>query len=226
MTLNVNILDAVILDMDGLLIDSERASFECWKAACNEFGYVMDIDVFAKAVGVSLEQSHVLFRQDLGQEFPAEKIRERKEEIYSAQLKVAGLKIKNGANKFLLYLDEQEIPWCIVTSTHREKAIERLIASKLYREDLLLICADMYSKPKTEPDLFLLAASRLNAIPQNCIVIEDTEIGMTGALRAGMKTILVPDLRKPSEEAKSKALFVASDLHEVIHFLNELYGLP
>ena len=73
---------------------------------------------------------------------------------------------------------------------------------------------DEISQPKPAPDIYLEAARRLGVDPACCIALEDSDAGILAASRAGMVSLLVPDLKQPSEEAARAAFRVLGSLHE------------
>ena len=66
----------------------------------------------------------------------------------------------------------------------------------------------MVNRSKPDPDIFLLACSKLGEEPQDCVVLEDSENGVRAALRAGCEVICVPDLKEPSVEVAEQAAFL------------------
>ena len=78
----------------------------------------------------------------------------------------------------------------------------------------------MVLKSKPEPDIYLKAVEKLNVNPNKLYVIEDSFNGVKSATNANLKTIMVPDLKKPDEEMKEKATVILDDLLKVIEYLN------
>jgi beta-phosphoglucomutase-like phosphatase (HAD superfamily) len=76
----------------------------------------------------------------------------------------------------------------------------------------VIVGGDQVSRGKPDPDIFLMAASRLHRRPEDCAVLEDSAPGIRGAVAAGMRAILVPDGREPSEEARLEAYAVVESL--------------
>ena len=85
-----------------------------------------------------------------------------------------------------------------------------------------IICGDMVSHSKPHPEIFLTAAERLDADPENCFVIEDSFNGIRCAHNAGMRPIMVPDILQPDDEIKGMAEIVLPDLHEVVLYLDKV----
>ena len=86
-------------------------------------------------------------------------------------------------------------PRAVATSTRRERARAKLARRGLLARFAALVGGDEVARGKPAPDIFLLAAARLGVAPADCVVLEDSEPGVRGALAAGMMPIMVPDLR-------------------------------
>ena len=84
------------------------------------------------------------------------------------------------------------IPFAVVSGSTRESVTESLAALKLSDRFDTLVCAGEYEKSKPDPEAFLLAASRLGVAPGECLVFEDTEMGIQAAKAAGMAWVKVP----------------------------------
>ena len=82
-----------------------------------------------------------------------------------------------------------------------------------------LVCGDMVSKSKPEPDIFLKACEVIGVDPKNAFAIEDSYNGIRSANRAGLMPIMVPDLLPPDDEMRSLAVAVIDNLDKVIEYL-------
>jgi HAD superfamily hydrolase (TIGR01509 family) len=136
-----------------------------------------------------------------------------------------GVPIKEGLGELLDLLDRSGVMKAVATSTERTRALSLLtLAGVLNRFDAV-VCGDEVERGKPHPDIFLAAAAKLGRSPIDCMVLEDSESGLTAAHRAGMRPVLVPDLKAPSQEALALAFRVFPTLTEVQGFLaGELSG--
>jgi beta-phosphoglucomutase-like phosphatase (HAD superfamily) len=89
----------------------------------------------------------------------------------------------------------------------------------LFARFTALAAGDEVPNGKPAPDIFLLAAERLDADPTRCLALEDSEAGTIAATAAGMAAIIVPDLKQPSPEVAARALAVLPSLREVAAML-------
>jgi len=202
---------AVIFDMDGLLLDSEPLYRATWKAAASSLGYPIDDVLYERFVGRGNADSELILRQHFGEAFPLDEFHSR----WSADFhdRVSTIARKPGAMELLAALETRGIPKALATSSPRTLALRCLgdLASRF----ATLAFGDEVSHAKPAPDLFLLASQRLGIAPGECLVLEDSEVGVRAARAAAMNVIMVPDLVPPSAETASMATRVCATLHEV-----------
>lgn len=105
---------------------------------------------------------------------------------------------KPGLDDLLALLDSRGVPKAVATATESRLAVAQLGGLDLLDRFSALATADEVVDGKPAPDLFLLAAQRLGVEPSGCLVLEDSEAGIVGAHRAGMRVYAVPDLKPPS----------------------------
>lgn len=215
-------VEAVLLDMDGLLIDSEASSFRAWRQAAMERGFQISLDIFRKVVGHSVDESHRIFREILGDEFRPELMRDRKTEIQRSMMQRSGMALKPGARALLDYLSARRIPWAVATSTHAAATRERLEAAGIAGTVQYLVTGDMVEKVKPAPDIYLEAAAQLGVAPAVCLAFEDSENGARAALAAGASVVLVPDLVEPGPDVARQCLMTAGSLYQGIEYLSAL----
>lgn len=214
---------AVLLDMDGLMLDSERALLECWQQASAEQQVGIDDAFWLSMVGLHERECTRLLRERLGRE-PADALRARCHVLHSARVD-AGLDHRPGLQPLLELLVEQGMTRAVVTSTRRERALQKLGAAGLLRHfDTVLTGSDI-EHPKPAPDIYLLAASRLGVEPAGCLVLEDSVPGVRAALAAGMTPVQVPDLVAPDAQARALGHRVVASLHEARELLQQALAL-
>jgi HAD superfamily hydrolase (TIGR01509 family) len=170
---------AVILDMDGLLLDTEPISLRVWRQAALECGYELDDDTCDRMIG-------------LGQSANREMLLGRFGDIQ--------------------FLNERDIPRAVATSTATALAERKLRQAGVLTHFDIVVGGDLVSRGKPDPDIFLMAASRLRHRPQDCAVLEDSAPGIRAAAAAGMRSILIPDGREPSDDMRSAAHTVVESL--------------
>lgn len=203
---------AVIFDMDGLLIDSERVILECWRDVAAEQALPLDDGLWLSMVGMHDAACTELLARLLGS-VQAERLAVDCKNRYDLLVE-QGLPLKDGAIELLRDLSMRGVPLAIATSTRRERALIKLERSGISRFLEVVVTSSDVAQPKPAADIYLLAASRLGVLPENCTALEDSEMGVRAANAAGMAVIQVPDLVPASDLTRSLAQIVAS-LREV-----------
>jgi HAD superfamily hydrolase (TIGR01509 family) len=218
-------VSAVLLDMDGTLLDTEPVYLESMVTALNHFGYTDDVVTLCHAmVGLPGVECEAMLHARYGKNFPLAEINKafiaRCDEILEA-----GLPLKPGAAELLDALQMIECPMAIVTSSSRRTAEAHLtLAGIRSRFETILTCDDV-TRGKPNPDLYLLAAARFGLKPQVCVAVEDSNNGVTAAHAAGAITIMVPDIVTPTEESRARCAAVLPDLNAVLAMLRDRAGL-
>lgn len=209
-------IKAVIFDMDGLLLDTESLYRIIWKQACSELGYEISDDFYAAFVGRPTADCESLLSHTFDA-FQIERCRERRKVLWTENLAGDGIQLKAGVLELLDFLEQRGLPRAIATSTHRVEAEEYL--GELGSRFQVVATGDEVRRGKPAPDIFKLAASRLGVEPGNCLVLEDSPLGATGALAAGMTVVIVRDVVQPTEELARRAHRVCPSLHAVREML-------
>lgn len=214
-------ITAVLFDMDGLVLDTEKLYTRFWQEAANALGYPMTKE---QALGMrSLNRGAGLAKMQsyFGPDVDYEAIRNKRIELMDAFVKQEGVSLKPGIHELLAYLKEQGIKTAIATSSPLERTILYLTSVGLQNSFNELVSGYMVEKGKPEPDIYLYAAKRLCVMPENCMVLEDSPAGILAAFRAGCKPVMIPDQDEPDEDT-NKILFArAESLSAVISLLKE-----
>lgn len=216
-------IQAIIFDMDGLMLDTESIALDSWKKAGNEFGYTISRELMIKAIGTTLIDTKKLLVKNLGDDFPFEEVRKVRLNHTKEFISLHGVPIKKGLLEFLKYCKSKKIPTAVATSTARIDALELLKKADIYSYFDIVICGDEIEKGKPEPDIFLMASKKLGVKAEKCIVLEDSENGILAASRANMIPIWIPDIITESHIAGENAKYKCDSLIEVKEIIDELY---
>jgi HAD superfamily hydrolase (TIGR01509 family) len=207
---------AVILDMDGLMLDTEPVAWRAFLHAADVVACEFGEDIFNRLLGLNNLSARQLLRSHYGDAFRLDEFLEAVRVSYEASLQSSGVAHKAGLLTFLDFLDEQAIPRAVATSTATEPARDVLQRAGVLDRFSIVVGGDQIARGKPDPDIFLLAAGKLGVRPADCVVVEDSEPGVRAARAAGMTAILIPDLKQPGPEVRALANAVVARLDEAI----------
>ena len=216
---------AIIFDMDGLMIDTERLALKAWQLAGADFGFPISEDIFITMVGRNRRDSAHTLVKIFGIDFPVGAVRNRYRTYLDSWIDEGKLSIKSGLLELLDSLDKISMPKAVATSTEYERAIYKLSLANLLEHFPIVIAGDQVEKGKPAPDIFLAAAVRLDILPGSCLVLEDSDAGIQAAYDAGMTPVMIPDMKPPSEQSLALAHKIFGGLGEFHNCLREGLGL-
>ena len=212
---------AVIFDMDGVLIDTEKWLTKCWCQAAGEAGFPMEMKHALAIRSLAGKYAEQYLQGIFGDDFSYWEIRERRKELMREHLKKHGVEKKQGADELLDYLREHKIKTAVATATDMPRTRSYLTEIGIYDKFDEIICASMVENGKPKPDIYLYACKRLGLTAGECIAVEDSPNGVCSASSAGLRTIMVPDLTEPDEEIKKLIAAKAHSLYDVILMLED-----
>ncbi len=181
--------DAYLFDCDGTIADSMPLHYLAWKKALAEWDCAFDEKLFYAWGGMPVAEIISTLNEKHGLSMPVEVVSHRKESLYFEllpQLKPVPEVLEH------IVAGHGRIPFAVVSGSTRESVIASLLSLHLLDKFKTLVCAGDYTRSKPDPEGFLLAASRLGVAPENCLVFEDTDMGVQAASAAGMASIKVP----------------------------------
>ncbi len=207
-------MQAVVFDMDGLMIDTEPIYQFSLQKAAKELGYEFEQSFFFSIIGQPNDACRKIIAGHFGPDFPLDTFWKRWQQIWKEHAESTGISIKPGLTELLAFLNEHRIPKAVATSSDGEQAAFSLKASGLGRQFSHIVTGDQIPNGKPAPDIYLEAARRLGVDPEKCVALEDSETGILSATSAGMTAIMVPDLKQPSDEVRAVASHVLDSLYE------------
>jgi HAD superfamily hydrolase (TIGR01509 family) len=184
---------ALLFDMDGLLIDSERVALASLDHAAQKLSLEFPHHVAQRLIGLGRDAGMNVVQQHFGEEFPIEAFYAHWESDYLERV-AQGVPAKEGVAVTLEYLVELRMPIAVATSTRTSWALKKLTNAGLDRFFDHVVGRDAVAQGKPAPDLYLEAARRLGVDASDCWAFEDSLPGLRAAHASGARTHWVPDL--------------------------------
>ena len=212
----------VILDMDGLMIDTEQLEIRIYVKISRDIGWPTPETVLCNTIGVSDADSEEFYKNKYGADYPFREIWAAVKKEVTKEAEKNGIPHRPGLLVMLDKLDKLGIPTAVATSTFRERARWKLERAGVLDRFKILVCGDEIERGKPEPDIFLLAAERLGEKPEDCVGFEDSPAGLAGLAAAGISSVFIKDMAEPSPEILSTVWRSCADLEEAAL----LFGSP
>jgi beta-phosphoglucomutase-like phosphatase (HAD superfamily) len=186
--------------MDGLLLDTERPVKDLWIGAAKKLGWTLREETVLRTVGVDEGTTRGIMMGDYGPDFPYEDIRRELSGMITEIAERDGIPWRPGLAVILDRLEQLRIPFGVATSTDRETALWKLDKARIRERFTMVTCGDEVERGKPAPDIFLLAADRLNTMPAACLGLEDSPAGLQALAAAGIRSIFIKDTLEPPPE--------------------------
>lgn len=191
------IIKAVLLDLDGLLVDSEPLHWKAWQKVAEELGATLSEEEISRFTGVGNIVVANFLKEKIETPLNAEDLIKKKVAKYMALLK--NIKLMSGIRELLAKIKKNHLRMAVVSGAPRSEAIPSLQYPGIFSYFDVIIAEEDVKNPKPAPDAYLLAAKKLNVLPKECIALEDSETGVASARAAGVYCIAVPN-----EDSKSQ----------------------
>ncbi|MGN1182725.1 MAG: HAD family hydrolase, partial [Faecalibacillus sp.] len=166
-------IKAIIFDMDGLMIDSERVTFEGYQVVLKKMGLTMSEDFYITLLGKPLKGIYQRFYDVYGYDFPIESVIKEVHQYMADRFENEGVPVKKGLMNLLQYLKDHHYKTIVATSSNRDR-VDTILASAhivQYFDDS--ICGDEVTKGKPNPEVFLKSCQKLGVNTDEALVLED-----------------------------------------------------
>ncbi|HXM14527.1 MAG TPA: HAD family phosphatase [Candidatus Eremiobacteraceae bacterium] len=180
---------AYLFDCDGTIADSMPLHYIAWKQALGKWNCTFDEQTFYAWGGMPTAEIIATLNKRQGLAMVVEAVRTEKENLYYEmlpQLKAIAEVVEH------IEAQHRRIPFAVVSGGTLETVVASLKTVNLLDKFDVFVCAGDYKKGKPDPEPFLLAAEKLGVNPKDCLVFEDTEMGIQAATAAGMASVRVP----------------------------------
>jgi HAD superfamily hydrolase (TIGR01509 family) len=211
---------AVIFDMDGLMLDTERPVIDLWFRAARSFGWEIHQEMVLRTIGVDEGTTRGFMLERYGKDFPYTAIRRELIRLIHESVEKEGIAHRPGLLTILDKLTALGVPFGVATSTDQKNALGKLEKAGIRDRFSVLTCGNEVSHGKPAPDIFLLAAQRLGQAPSSCIGFEDSIAGLQALATAKIRSVFIKDLLDPPAEVLDTVWRRCNDLAEAA----ELFG--
>ena len=215
-------LELVIFDMDGLMIDSERVTFECYQERLKDMNLTMDEEFYKTLLGKPIKGIYQRFYDVYGNDFPIENVIQDVHQLMAERFETEGVPVKKGLVELLHYLNDNNYKTIVATSSNRDRVDKILAQAKITEFFDDSICGDEVTKGKPNPEVFLKSCQKLGVNVDEAIVLEDSEAGIQASYDANIKVICIPDMKYPEKQYEEKTFKILKDLTEVTAYLKSL----
>ncbi|MBQ5851240.1 MAG: HAD family phosphatase [Lachnospiraceae bacterium] len=212
-------IKAVVFDMDGVLIDTEKHYYEAWQEAARSFGYDFRSEHALMLRSCDANVAAKMMKGIFGEDFDYFAVREVRRGLVAERLKKYGLEKKPGLDEILDYLRQNGIKTAVATATPIELTLEHLTKIGVKDKFDKIVSAKQVANGKPAPDVYLYVCEQIGENPADCIAVEDSPNGIKSAYAAGCKPVMVPDLTQPDNEIMPLLYGVADTLADLKRFI-------
>ncbi len=201
-------IKAVLFDVDGTLIDSEKIYNRCWRAAAKEFGCPLTAEHALALRSLDRRLAAQRFLEWFGDPALYPAVRRRRTELMAKETEKEPPRAKPGVEVLMERLEKRGIAAAAVTASPEKRARESLDAVGIGRFVPIILSTERVERGKPFPDVYLFACAALGLRPGECLAVEDSPNGLKSAHDAGCRTVMIPDLTPYGEDVGEIA-----DLH-------------
>ena len=198
----MNVPGAVVFDMDGLLLDTEKQALECFLHACSIHGVTRHLPTYYRCIGRSRDTRQILI-DGHAPGFPFDDVVKEWNAYYAVNFKNRPRPVKAGAREILETVGRAGLPCALATSTREPGATERLSAVDFDRYFDVMVTGDRIESGKPDPEIYLVASAELGIDPARCWAFEDSTNGVRSALGARFSVLQIPDFVEPDDVVRS-----------------------
>ena len=211
---------AVVLDMDGLMVDSEPLSRIAWEQVLSAHGHILNDDIYTSIIGYRIDESAAILIDAYDLPLSVNNLARQKATVLT-KIRANGVPVMPGLYEVHARIMQFGLPWAVATSSPRPHAEEILEQLGLGDSCQAIAGGDEVPQGKPAPDIYLLAAERLDVPASHCLAIEDSAPGCQAALSAGMMVVAVPN-RDTKTTDFSAVDYVFPSLYDVSENLDSL----
>lgn len=211
---------AIIFDMDGLLINSEKLYWEANIQAAAEEGINTPKDSYLKLTGATVAEMNAFYDKYFPSKAALKKFVDRTNELVWQWTDAGKLKLQPGVQRALDCFQDRNLRMAVASSNYQNVVEHAMWATGIRNYfEFYLSYADVQKgkiKPKPAPDIYLAAAKKIGVAKEQILVFEDSATGVAAAKNAGIDVVMVPDLLSPTATDKKNAAMIVKDFNEFL----------
>jgi len=209
-----------IFDLDGVIVDTAKFHYLAWRKLANNFGFDITEDQNEQLKGISRVKSLEIILEwgkvKLSQDEFMEQMALKNDNYLSYISSMTKKDLLPGVSNVIDYLSEKNIPFALGSASKNARII--LEKTGLIQKFNAVVDGNDVTKAKPNPEVFLIAASKIKVEPENCVVFEDSVAGIQAANAADMISVGIGE-----KDVLNEADFIFSDFSEIeIDFINQL----
>lgn len=201
-------IEAVIFDLDGTMVDTEHLWMSVMTELSASYGVVQTEDIRRRMMGTTDALGLAIYKEAHGLDDSVEELTLKRRALVLEH--VASVRPNQGLFELLDLIDDLELKKAVATSSFTVFAQTILTSLDVKHRFDAVITGDEVTKSKPNPQIFLMAAERLQVQPARCVVLEDAENGIQAAAAAGMKSVAIPHIHSRSHDFTGASKIVDS----------------
>jgi HAD superfamily hydrolase (TIGR01509 family) len=213
-------LEAVIFDMDGLMLDTEKVYAQVNQEGFEALGIEFTMDDYLKYVGVGEKETLQMYEEAIGDKEEAKALLAREDKRYLEIIKDKAPDLKDDLLKVLETLSDKNVDLYVASSTNIETVEYLLNATGIRKYFKGVLGGDQVENAKPDPEIYLKVVADFNLDKDQTIVLEDSIHGVNAAYQAGLDVIMVPDLVAPDDATYDRVLAVVGRLGDALPFMD------
>lgn len=216
-------IEGVLFDMDGVLLDSERYGRGVFLEGCRARGYAVTEETYAQLLGRTEEASRQWLLNRFGPAFPYDDVRRLFQQQLLQDAEAGRIPLKKGVEECFSGLKARGLPMALATSTARP-IVERYMKGipALQNAFDAMVCGGEGGRSKPAPDIYLEAARRIGVEPEKCIGVEDSRAGLQSLTAARVPSVMVPDLLPYGKDLAPFVQYRLDDLTQLCGLIDRL----
>ncbi len=213
---------AIIFDMDGLVLDTEKTYAIAWQQAAREMGESFSDEFCNTMSGLQAADVEKRLLAACAADFDMNRFFQLSSVYWREYVNKQGIPVKKGFHRLLELLKSLQIPYCLATNSGEKNARECLHMAGLANTFSIIISSDQVKQGKPAPDIFLSAAAELDRPVSKCLVLEDSPTGIQAARNAQAPAIYIPSVLPYDKVAAEQADLLINDLDELVQIFQSL----